>query len=409
MVLRRFLRDTWFFIFLNLILYFVFALFKGSHFTPKNKQTMQQRLQSLDVFRGMTVFFMIIVNSSGNWGTTYAPLLHAQWHGFTPTDLVFPSFLFAVGASLAIVMARWKNDKASSEVHRKILTRTGIIFLLGFLMYWFPFTDWQADGSLKFRPLGETRVMGVLQRIALAYGIAALFLYHFSLRKVLYITTGILVGYWLVLWSFGDLTMGGNAGHLLDMALLGKNHLYGGEGVPFDPEGLLSTLPCVGNVVVGYATVYFLRQKPKDLEFRFRLTLIGGALIAVGCLWHYGFPINKKLWTSSYVLLTSGISMWMLLSLHYLLDWQKKGYASLRFFTPMGKNPLFIYLLSEFGVIVLLWLPSAAHKTMYNAVYQTIFRPTGDYLGAFLFALAWTMICWAVAVWMDKRKWYVRV
>ena len=371
---------------------------------------MQQRLQSLDVFRGITVFFMIIVNSSGNWSTTYAPLLHAKWHGFTPTDLVFPSFLFAVGASLAIVIARWKTDKTtSSEVHRKILVRTAIIFLLGFLMYWFPFVDWQADGGLKFCPLSETRIMGVLQRIALAYGIGALLLYHFSLRKVLYISTGILLGYWLILWGFGDLTMTGNAAHLLDVLLLGENHLYGGEGVPFDPEGLLSTLPGIGNVIAGYATVYWLRQKPKDLEVRLRLALIGAVLIAVGCLWHYGFPINKKLWTSSYVLLTSGICMLMLVGLHYLLDWQKKEYASLSFFTPMGKNPLFIYLLSEFGVIMLLWLPSAAHKTMYNAVYQTIFRPTGDYLGAFLFALTWTLVCWAVAVWMDKKKWYIRV
>ncbi len=369
---------------------------------------MQQRLQSLDVFRGMTVFFMIIVNSSGNWGTTYAPLLHAKWHGFTPTDLVFPSFLFAVGASLAIVMERWKAEKTSSEVHRKILVRTAIIFLLGFLMYWFPFTDWK-EGGLVFRPIGETRIMGVLQRIALAYGLSALLLYHFSLRKVLYITLGILVAYWGILWGFGDLTMSGNAAHLLDMVLLGENHLYKGEGVPFDPEGLLSTLPCIGNVVAGYATVFWLRQKPKDMQLRFRLALIAGALAATGFLWHYGFPINKKLWTSSYVLLTSGISVWMLLSLHELLDARKEDNSRLHFFTPMGKNPLFIYLLSEFGVILLLWIPSEAHGNLYNAIYQTIFRPTGDYLGAFLFALAWTLICWAVAVWMDKRRWYVRV
>ncbi|MEZ4888101.1 MAG: heparan-alpha-glucosaminide N-acetyltransferase domain-containing protein [Chitinophagales bacterium] len=369
---------------------------------------MQQRLQSLDVFRGMTVFFMIIVNSSGNWSTTYAPLLHAQWHGFTPTDLVFPSFLFAVGASLAIVMARWKTEKTNSEVHRKILTRTAIIFLLGFLMYWFPFTDWK-DGALTFRPIGETRIMGVLQRIALAYGLSALLLYHFSLRNVIYITLGILVGYWLILLSFGDLTMSGNAGHLLDMFLLGENHLYGGEGVPFDPEGLLSTLPCIGNVVAGYATVYWLRQKPKDLEVRLCLALIGAGLIAVAFLWNYGFPINKKLWTSSYVLLTSGIAMLMLVALHYLLDWRKKEYASLNFFTPMGKNPLFIYLLSEVGVIILYWIPNAANGTLYNALYHNIFSKVGAYFGAFLFALTWTLICWSVAVWMDRRKWYVRV
>ena len=370
---------------------------------------MQQRLHSLDVFRGMTVFFMIIVNSSGNWGTTYAPLLHAKWHGFTPTDLVFPAFLFAVGASLAIVIQRWRSLKDNGAVHRKILKRTAVIFLLGFLMYWFPFFNWLADGSFQFRPIGETRIMGVLQRIALAYGIGALLLYHFSLRRVIDITIGILLAYWLILWGFGDLTMQGNATHLLDMILLGENHLYKGEGVPFDPEGLLSTLPCVGNVVAGYATVYFLKQKPNDLEVRLQLALVATGLVALSFLWHFGFPINKKLWTSSYVLLTSGICMWMLLGLHYCMDGKYKKLSSLQFFTPMGKNPLFIYLLSEFGVIMLYWIPSETHKTLYNAVYETIFRPTGDYLGAFLFALTWTLICWAVAVWMDKRKWYVRV
>ncbi len=370
---------------------------------------MKNRLLSLDVFRGMTVFFMIIVNTTGNWGTTYAPLLHAKWHGFTPTDLVFPSFLFAVGASLAIVIGRWKENEKSAVVHRKILKRTAIIFLLGFLMYWFPFCDLAADGSLTFRPLNETRVMGVLQRIALAYGLSALILYHFNMRAALKITAGILIGYWLILWGLGDLTMSGNAAHLLDEKLLGVNHLYGGEGVPFDPEGLLSTLPCIGNVVAGYATVYYLLQQPKDLDLRLRLSLIGAALIAVACLWHYGFPINKKLWTSSYVLLTSGINMLMLLALHYVLDLKDKAYKWATFFTPMGKNPLFIYILSGIGATVFYWLPSVEHGNLYNSTYENIFRWAGDYLGAFLFALTWTMICWAVALFMDKKKWYVRV
>ncbi len=370
---------------------------------------MQQRLHSLDVFRGMTVFFMIIVNSSGNWSATYAPLLHAKWHGFTPTDLVFPAFLFAVGASLAIVVQRWLSQKSSKEVHQKILKRTATIFLLGFLMYWFPFFNWAADGGFEFRPIGGTRIMGVLQRIALAYGISALLLYHFSLRRVIDISIGILVAYWLILWGFGDLTMQGNATHLLDVFLLGENHLYKGEGVPFDPEGLLSTLPCIGNVVAGYATVYFLQQKSGDLSVQLRLALMATGLMAIAFLWHYAFPINKKLWTSSYVLLTSGICMWMLVGLHYFMDGETRGWSKLQFFTPMGKNPLFIYLLSEFGVIMLYWIPNEAHGNLYSAVYQIIFRPVGDYLGAFLFALVWTLICWAVAVWMDKKRWYISV
>lgn len=369
---------------------------------------MTKRLTSLDVLRGMTVFFMIIVNSSGNWGTTYAPLLHAQWHGFTPTDLVFPSFLFAVGASLAIVIPRWKDGNISG-VHFKIFKRTLIIFLLGYLMYWFPFFDWTAEG-FQFRPIAETRIPGVLQRIALCYGLAALLCYHFSVKTVLYFTGFILLAYWGILAAFGDLTMTGNAGHLLDMYLLGADHLYAGEGVPFDPEGLLSTLPALGNVTIGYAAVYYLQKRQKDRLFKWKMTLTAGLLVACAGLWHYGFPVNKKLWTSSYVLLTSGISLWMLMSLHYVLDAKDAEPAWWAdFFKPMGKNPLFIYLLSEVGIILLYWWPSKLHGNMYSATYTNIFQPAGDYLGAFLFALTWAVICWLVALWMDKKKWYVRV
>ena len=370
---------------------------------------MNQRLISLDVFRGMTVFFMIIVNSSGNWTTTFAPLLHAQWHGFTPTDLVFPAFLFAVGASIAIVMVRWKKEKTTAEVYRKVLRRTFVIFAIGFLLYWFPFVDLQPEGGIAPRPLGQTRIMGVLQRIALSYGISALLLYHLPLRKAIYLTVALLLGYWLVLLGFGDLTMEGNAAHRLDLFLLGPNHLYQGEGVPFDPEGLFSTLPCVGNVVAGYATVFYLRRAKAPLRVLVRLLLWGAGLVALGCIWHYAFPINKKLWTSSYVLLTSGICILWLGALYYWLDHEKSEARWPAWFTPMGKNPLFIYILSAVGTTLLYWVPHAAHGNLYSAIYQTVFRPAGDYTGAFFFALTWTMICWAVALWMDRQRIYIRV
>lgn len=370
---------------------------------------MKNRLLSLDVFRGMTVFFMIIVNTTGNWSATYAPLLHAKWHGFTPTDLVFPSFLFAVGASLAIVMEKWKTSFSAKEVHRKILKRTFLIFLLGFLLYWFPFFDWKPEGNFVFRPLGETRIMGVLQRIALSYGIAALILYHFSLSNTLKITLGILIGYWLILLGFGDLSMAGNAANLFDLKILGANHLYKGEGIPFDPEGLLSTLPCIGNVVAGFAITKWMRAQPKDYSLLFRLSLLGTALIAIACLWHYALPINKKLWTSSYVLLTSGINILMLLALHYLLDLQQSAKGLAAFFTPMGKNPLFIYVLSQVAAILLGWIPNTNHGSLYNASYQFLFRPFGDHFGAFLFALTFTFFCWAVAKQLDHQKHYLKI
>ncbi len=369
---------------------------------------MKNRLLSLDVFRGMTVFFMIIVNSTGNWSKTYAPLLHAKWHGFTPTDFVFPAFLIAVGAAMAIVLPKWKATLKPVEAYRKILLRTIIIFVLGFLMYWFPFCSWQTDGSLQLRPIADTRIMGVLQRIALAYGLSAFLLYSFSLSSVIKMTMAILVGYWFILIGFGDLTLEGNVGRLIDLAIFGEAHLYKGEGIAFDPEGLLSTLPCIGNVVAGYMTVFYLRSDDSYAR-KFKILLVGAALIGLAGLWHYGFPINKKLWTSSYVLLTSGIGISMLMALHYLLDLSKESKYWASIFTPMGKNPLIIYIVSQLGLSLLYWWPSTEHGNSYNAVYQQGFKWAGEYLGSFLFAFSWTMVCWSIALLMDKKKWYVRV
>jgi predicted acyltransferase len=165
--------------------------------------SLPQLFTSLDVFRGMTICFMIIVNTPGNWDTTYSPLHHAEWHGFTPTDLVFPSFLFAVGNALSFVMLTWAT-KSNAEVVGKILKRTFLIFLLGYLMYWFPFFKLDEKLNILPFPIAETRIMGVLQRIALCYGAAALMLHFLKIRTTVVIGGILLVGYWLVLLWFGE-------------------------------------------------------------------------------------------------------------------------------------------------------------------------------------------------------------
>src|SRR5687767_1819964 len=214
--------------------------------SPSSKPVVaNQRFTALDVFRGMTVCFMIIVNTPGNYDTTYPPLLHAKWHGFTPTDLVFPSFLFAVGNAMSFVMPKWETASTAS-VLAKIFKRTLLIFLLGYLMYWFPFVRLnEATGEYGFMPFEKTRVFGVLQRIALAYCFASLMIYFLKFRATAIITAAILLLYWPVLYFFGDagdpLSIHGNAVLKLDLLLIGPDHLYHGGGVPFDPEGLLST------------------------------------------------------------------------------------------------------------------------------------------------------------------------
>jgi len=373
--------------------------------------SLTQRSLALDVFRGMTVCFMIIVNTPGNGHTTYSPLLHAQWHGFTPTDLVFPSFLFAVGNAMSFVMLKWANMNQSTVVW-KILKRTALIFLLGYLMYWFPFFKFDKNHHMISFPIAETRILGVLQRIALAYGIAALMIYFLKPRVATLITCVILVLYWPVMIYFGEatdpLSLTGNAGLRLDKWLMGDKHLYHGEGIPFDPEGWLSTLPAVGNVVGGYLVGRFIQQKGKTYEGLAKLLLAGCALVCLAYFWDITFPINKKLWTSSFVLYTVGLDCVILSAIIFIVDFLNKRNWTY-FFEVFGRNPLFIYLLSEILVTILYLVLVSPKVNLHGWIYRNIFSHAGAYLGSLLFAISYMLICWLVGLWLDKRKIYVRV
>ena len=372
------------------------------------------RFLALDVFRGMTICFMIIVNTSGNSDTTFAPLMHASWHGFTPTDLVFPSFLFAVGNAMSFVMLKWAG-LSQSTVLWKIFKRTAIIFLLGYLLYWFPFVH-HTENGWEMNPISQTRVLGVLQRIALCYGIASLMIYYLKPKWVMAITLLILVAYKFILEGYGDLTMIGNAGQKLDIWLMGENHLYHGEGIAFDPEGWLSTLPAIGNVVFGYFAGRYIQQKSrldgkvvlgKTYEGLSHLLLAGVVFIFLAYCWDMSFPVNKKLWTSSFVLLTVGLDLVILSVVIYVIDFLHKTKWTY-FFQVFGKNPLFIYLLSEVG-ITLLWMIPVGDMQLPRWLYDHVFSLTGAYTGAFLYSVWWMLTCWVVGWWMDRKKIYVRV
>ena len=370
------------------------------------------RFLALDVLRGMTVCFMIIVNTPGNGATTWDPLHHASWNGFTPTDLVFPTFMFVVGNSLIFIKKKWE-DLSESQVFWKILKRTLIIFLLGYLMYWFPFVHWNAQGGLDFNPIDHTRIMGVLQRIALGYFFGALMIRYLKAATAIRLAVIFLLVYWLILLLCGDsndpYNMLTNAGTKLDIWLMGENHLYHGEGVAFDPEGILSTLPSIANVVFGYAAGKWVQKNGKNWEGLTKLLLAGSVLIAIALLWHTVFPINKKLWTGSFVLLTVGIDCILLVSLIYITDYLQRTRWTY-FFQVFGKNPLFIYLLSELGA-TLLWFFRIGEKKqpLYSWLYQNIYQHAGAYFGSFLFALSVMLVCWLVGYWLDKRRIYVRV
>lgn len=373
--------------------------------------SLSERFLGLDIFRGMTICFMIVVNTPGNYATTFSPLLHAQWHGFTPTDLVFPSFLFAVGNALSFVMIRW-SSLSQSQVLYKIFKRTIIIFLLGYLMYWFPFFQPDNSGVWHFKPFAETRIFGVLQRIALCYCIAALMIYYLKLRTSFIISIIILIAYWPLMFLLGDnpdpLSLTGNAVLKLDLALMAESHLYHGEGIAFDPEGLLSTLPAVANVIGGAMAGDFLQRKGKTYEALTKLLLAGFLLFAIAYFWHLLFPINKKLWTSSFVVLTVGLDCIIIAAIVYIVDFLHKTRWS-HFFQVFGRNPLFIYLLSEVLAIVLYTVKTGSGKSWFQALYENTFGHIGGKTGSLLFALAFMLICWFVGWWLDKRKIYIRV
>lgn len=372
-------------------------------------QAANQRFLPLDVFRGLTICFMIIVNTPGSYDHVFAPLEHAAWHGFTPTDLVFPSFLFAVGNAMSFSMRKY-YEMGNAAVLAKIFKRTLLIFLLGFIMYWLPFVHHTPDGGLAFNPFHDTRIMGVLQRIALCYCFAALMI-RFLPEKAVWIISGLLLaGYWLIMRFYGDPSdpygFSTNAAVHFDKLILGENHMYHDRGTISEPEGLLSTLPAIVNVVIGYyAGLYIQKRRPNTLSILIR---VGCLLIILATFWNTAFPINKKLWTSSFVLLTAGLDLLILTLLLYIIDIKgQTGWTG--FFTTFGKNPLFLYLLSEVLVIFLFFF-TIGNESVYAWLNNHIFQPIAPgKVGSLLFAITYMLFCWSVGKILDKKRIYVRV
>jgi len=374
----------------------------------------QNRFLSLDVFRGMTIVFMIIVNNAGSGAAPFAPLEHAKWFGFTPTDLVFPSFLFAVGNAMSFSMKKFAG-LSDGAVFLKIFKRAAIIFLLGYLMYWFPFITKDASGY-HLAPISGTRIFGVLQRIALCYLFASLIIYFVkSKTAIVVISILLLFGYWFLLLIFGDHSdpygMLTNAGTYLDKWVMGDAHLYHGEGVAFDPEGILSTLPAIVNVICGYYAGKFIQEKGKGYETLAKLMLFGFLLIFIALCWNMTFPIAKKLWSSPFVLLTVGIDMVLISALIYVVEiklWNPWNWTS--FFTTVGKNPLPVYLFSELFVVILFMINVSRGVNFFDWINNVFFQVIAPgAIGSLLFAICYMLVCWLFGKMLDNRKIYIRV
>jgi predicted acyltransferase len=384
--------------------------------------TSTTRYYSLDVFRGATVALMILVNNPGSWGHIYSPLEHATWHGCTPTDLVFPFFLFAVGNAMAFVMPRFEQ-KGPAAFWRKVITRTLLIFGIGLFLNWSPFIKWDGD-HLAGKPWENVRILGVLQRIALAYFFASVIVYYAKARGAFVIGGIILLLYWMLCWWLGNpsdpYSLPGYFGTNIDKMVLGETHMYKGEGVVFDPEGLTSTLTAIVQVIFGFLVGQYIQLKGKNTDMLSNLFVAGLIMVVAGFLWDLAFPINKKIWTSSYVVYTTGLAILTIGVLIHLLEFRNAKGGWSRFFDVFGKNPLFIFVLSGFLPRVLALLRWVDHyspegKPVYTSpfpwFYENVCKPVSTDLkmGSLLYAICMIIFFWGIVYILDKKKIYIKV
>lgn len=324
---------------------------------------MGNRVISVDIFRGLTIVLMILVNTPGTWSSVYAPFLHADWHGYTPTDLVFPFFLFIVGTSIAFA---YQKKKATSKTYKKIVVRSlkliGLGLFLGAFTLSFPF----------FKDFADIRFPGVLQRIGAVFFFTAILFVNFNWKTLLGICTVLLVGYWLLM---GYVPVEGmestferapnNLANYIDVKVLGT-HNYKPD---YDPEGLLSTLPSIASALTGVFTGLILTSKREKKELI--LVGLGVVMLAVGYLWDMAFPINKALWSSSFVLVTSGWANIFLALIYYLSDVKGVKFGSI--FKYAGANAITVYFLSSFVSKLFYMIKVDNETSVHGWLFQNIY------------------------------------
>lgn len=368
------------------------------------------RYLSLDVLRGLTICLMIIVNTPGDWANIYAPFEHAEWHGFTLTDLVYPTFLFVVGNAMSFSMKKL-GTLPQRDFLIKVFKRTLLIFALGYFLNGFPFYKVQ-EGVVNITGLNTIRIMGVLQRIAICYCLATLLIYYFRRTTVLAVSVLILLGYWAVLWYAGDsgspYSLEGNVVLKLDLLVFDPSRLYQGFGIPFEPEGLLSNLPAIVNIIAGYFAGNYIRENGNTQGTVLKMIAAGAGAITVAQLWNLVFPINKPLWTSSYTLYAIGLDLVILGVLIFIIEVRSVKRWTY-FFEVFGKNPLFIYALSGM-IIKVLYRISVSGQPLAGALYRNLYTSwLADKNASLLFAVSYMLLLWTIGLIMDKRRIYIRV
>lgn len=362
---------------------------------------MKERIASVDIFRGLTIVLMILVNTPGTWSDVYAPLLHAKWHGLTPTDLVFPFFLFIVGTSIVFA---YRNKTPNKATYRKIIIRTlkllGLGLFLGAFTISFPF----------FKEFSEIRFPGVLQRIGIVFFFAAVLFLNFNWKALLGICIFILLGYWI--WM-GFIPLNGvnpsfdrapnNWANYIDLNLLGP-HMYKAD---YDPEGILSTLPSIATSLMGIFTGLILVSKRANKELI--LALLGVVMILLGNLWDLAFPINKAIWSSSFVVVTAGWGNLFLALIYFLTDVKGLKFGSI--FKYAGSNAITVYFLSSFVTKLFYSIRVTEDATLHQWLFQNIY--VHDFLSmkfsSLLYGLTVTGFYMLLAYVMYRKKIFIKV
>ncbi|MFL5501806.1 MAG: acyltransferase family protein [Gemmatimonadaceae bacterium] len=394
---------------------------------------LRERLVSLDVFRGITIAGMLLVNNPGTWSAIFPPLEHAEWNGWTPTDLIFPFFLFIVGITthLSISARRARGDDDSALI-KQILRRGIIIYLLGFGMAMFPFFQW---GSIQSLPnatawdrilyrIEHVRLLGVLPRIAIVYICAGLLTLKTTLKQQIAIIATLLFGYWFAMTVLpvpGENAIGAqllnthdrNLAAYLDRLILTTNHTWTGS-VTFDPEGPFSTLPAIATAMLGVLAGTWIARKDKQLLDRISGLFAAGAIgMVVGLMWNWSFPINKNLWTSSYVVFTAGMASVTLATVMWIVDYnQVKGWT--KPFVVYGVNPIVAFVGSGVlaRLIYTLWHVDYQGKSVaiQDAIYQSVFLPwLPERVASLAFAISFVLLWYGILLVLYRRKIILKV
>ena len=380
------------------------------------------RILALDILRGITIAGMIMVNNPGSWSNVYAPLGHAQWNGLTPTDLVFPFFMFIMGISTFISLRKY-NFEASGSAIRKILRRTILLYLVGLGIAWFSltmrnFNSAELTGLPFFQRLGqsmwnfdEIRILGVIPRLAICYGVASIIALTMKHKYIPYLIAVLLIGYFILLLAGNGFAYDRtNILSIVDYKILGEAHMYNDNGI--EPEGILSTIPAIAHVLLGFY-IGKIMMETKDIHEKIeRLFIFGAILTFCGFLLSYGCPINKKIWSPTFVLTTCGLGSTLLALLIWIID--VKGYKRWsRFFETFGINPLFMYVLGAvLSIIIGNIMVYAGGKTIslkgyiYNNLLQPVF---GDYPASLVYALLFVGFNWIFGYYLYKKKIYIKL